>query len=143
VAGILGFGAASATIVHPAEYASIKSQARDAFLQKLKDELGPIVVETLSVGNGLPGHAHVRFTGVIAETLLIRLDRVGVSVSTGAACSSGSLEPSHVLVASGWSMEETQEAVRFTFGWSSTVEEAVEGARRVATEVKLMAGKAV
>ncbi|HJP82997.1 MAG TPA: hypothetical protein VJ835_05775, partial [Fimbriimonadaceae bacterium] len=51
--------------------------------------------------------------------------------SSGAACSSGSLEPSHVLLAMGYSGQEAGEAVRFTFGWPNTVEETLEAAQRV------------
>lgn len=138
VAGILGFGAACAVMGSPEEYARTKSIARDAFLQSLKNDLGDRVIETIPVDQSLPGHAHVRFAGTPAETLLIRLDRAGVSVSTGAACSSGSIEPSHVLLASGWTEGEAEEAVRFTFGWNSTADEALEGAERTAREVSAM-----
>ncbi|MBX3110916.1 MAG: cysteine desulfurase [Fimbriimonadaceae bacterium] len=97
-----------------------KSDSRDAFLAALE---GLAVVTPAGPGR-LPGHAHVRFPGVDNESLLIRLDRMGVEASAGAACSSGSIEPSHVLVASGWSEGEAREAVRFTFGHGSTREEA-------------------
>ena len=64
--------------------------------------------------------------GVDAEIALIRLDRAGISASSGAACSSGSLEPSHVLMATGLSEREAREGLRFTFGRGNTVEEARE-----------------
>jgi cysteine desulfurase len=67
----------------------------------------------------LPGHLHVRFPGKSAESLLIRLDRLGLSAASGAACSSGSIEPSHVMIAAGYSAEEAKEGIRFTLGWST------------------------
>ncbi len=80
-----------------------------------------------------PGHAHFRFPdgagrGLDAETLLARLDGEGVAASSGAACSSGSVEPSHVLLACGLSEREAKEGVRFSFGRGSTVEEAERAA---------------
>jgi len=104
--------------------------ARDAFL----DTLG--AVESVPRGETLAGHAHVRFPGVEAETLLLALDRAGIAASAGAACASGSLEPSHVLLACGWTSQAAKEGVRFTFGWPNTVEEAGEAAARVTTVVR-------
>ena len=63
--------------------------------------------------------------------MLIVLDRMGISASSGAACSSGSIEPSHVLLASGYTESEAKEGLRFTFGRGTTVEMAREAARRV------------
>ena len=76
-------------------------------------------------------HSHVHFPGVLAETLLIRLDQVGVAAAAGSACQSGAVEPSHVLVAMGFEPGATGECVRFTFGWNTPVGEGVEAARRV------------
>lgn len=88
----------------------------------------------------LSSHAHLRFRATDAETLLLALDRAGVAASAGAACASGSLEPSHVLLACGWTPEEAKEGVRFTFGWNSTVEEAREAANRVVDVVTKLQG---
>lgn len=86
----------------------------------------------------LPGHVHVLFPGVDAETLLIRLDRMGVSASAGAACSSGSLDPSHVLLACGYTEAEAKSGLRFTFGRLQTPEEGIEAAARVNEAVRQM-----
>ena len=85
----------------------------------------------MSATDVLPGHCHVRFPGLDGETVVIRLDREGISASSGAACSSGSTEASQVLLACGYSQEEAKEGVRFTFGPQSSVEEAEEAAARV------------
>jgi cysteine desulfurase len=62
------------------------------------------------------------------ETLLMRLDRAGVAASAGSACQSGASEVSHVLEAMGLSPGEARESVRFSFGWNSTADEAMDAA---------------
>lgn len=126
VAGIVGFAAAAAAI---ASQVSMESCARDAFLDAVVN--GGAVRSVPAEIDCLPGHAHVRFPGLSAESMLIVLDRLGISASSGAACSSGSLEPSHALLAAGYSEAEAKEGLRFTFGRTSTTEEAREAARRV------------
>ncbi|HWA82783.1 MAG TPA: cysteine desulfurase family protein [Fimbriimonadaceae bacterium] len=124
VAGIVGFAAAVKAMPK-----AVNSTARDVFLERLAAAgFVPTVPDSLDT---LPGHAHGRFPGIDAETILIRLDRAGVSASSGAACSSGSLEPSHVLLACGYSEKEAKEGLRFTFGRFSTVADAEEAAARV------------
>jgi cysteine desulfurase len=118
VAGIVGFGAAVRTHHRFPERRKSRQAARDAFESKLKSGMATLPEST----RRLSGNAHFRFPSVNAETLLIRLDRAGVSASSGAACSSGSLEPSHVLLAMGFSEREAGEAVRFTFGWPNTIQ---------------------
>ncbi len=123
VAGITGFGAAVAKQPRKPDVSAL----RDAFLDRLNDALPTVPDRSLTLG----GHAHLRFPGIDAETMLIRLDRMGVSASSGAACSSGSLEPSHVLLACGYSEAEAKVGLRFTFGWPLTMADAIEAARRV------------
>lgn len=132
--GIVGFGAAVRVgkAKRPESFVA-KRAARDAFLEHLH-ALAPNAFRVSAdlIGPVLPGHAHLRFPGIRSETLLVALDRAGVACSAGAACSSGSLEPSHVLLACGYSPSEANEGVRFTFGDSTTVEDAQEAAVRVA-----------
>jgi cysteine desulfurase len=68
----------------------------------------------------LPNTSNILFRGVSAEALVIALDMRQMAVSTGAACSSGSLEPSHVLLAMGLSREEARSSIRFSFGRYNT-----------------------
>ncbi len=104
------------------------SAIRDAFESKLDG----IPEWTVPKGTSrLPGHSHFRVPGVDAEVALIRLDRMGVSASSGAACSSGSLEPSHVLLACGYDELSAKEGLRFTFGRGSTHDEAQQVASLV------------
>lgn len=88
----------------------------------------------------LPGIVHVRFPGVSAESLLIRLDRMGVSASAGAACSSGSLEASHVMRACGYDETEAREGVRFSFGRAQLAEDGTRAAQIVREAVLAIRG---
>ena len=64
--------------------------------------------------------SNVGFEGIEAESLVIAYDLEGIAVSTGSACSSGTLEPSHVLKAMGLDPHDTQNAIRYSLGWSTT-----------------------
>jgi cysteine desulfurase len=68
----------------------------------------------------IAGTTTLVFEGVEGDAFLQALDLEGVAASSGSACSSGSLEPSHVLTAMGYSPEAALSAVRFSFGWAST-----------------------
>jgi cysteine desulfurase len=65
----------------------------------------------------------IGFEGIEAESLVIALDLEGIAVSTGSACSSGTLEPSHVLKAMGLDPHDTQNAIRFSLGHTTTADE--------------------
>jgi cysteine desulfurase len=71
----------------------------------------------------VPNTTNVAFERVDAESLLIALDLEGIAVSTGAACSSGTLEPSHVLGAMGLPAGRVQSSLRFSVGVTTTREE--------------------
>lgn len=129
VAGIAGFAAAARVHAAHPSWQDKKRAARDAFVQALE---GSGLVETVDrETERLPGHAHFRLPGVSADSILIRLDRLGIAASSGAACSSGSLEPSHVLMACGYSELEAGEGLRFTFGWDMSLEDARKAAALV------------
>ncbi|MGA9078314.1 MAG: aminotransferase class V-fold PLP-dependent enzyme, partial [Acidimicrobiales bacterium] len=102
---------------------------RDRFLDGLAAVV-PEMVESVPRSLVAPGHAHVRFPGVLAEELLVLLDEAGVAGSAGSACSSGAIEPSHVLRAMGWKGPEAREAVRFTLG-PATTDDEIDYAREV------------
>ncbi len=71
----------------------------------------------------LPGNVNISFDGVEGEALLLRLDLVGVAASSGSACTSGALDPSHVLMALGLSEAAANGALRLTLGTETTPEE--------------------
>lgn len=124
VAGIVGFAVAARLATSDPDRAQRIARARDRFESRLD---GAVITRC---SNRLPGHSHLRFPGRNAETMLIKLDLLGVDAGSGAACSSGSIEPSHVLLAAGWNERESKEALRFTFGKDSTEEEAEDAAER-------------
>jgi cysteine desulfurase len=70
----------------------------------------------------LPNTVNAAFPGVSGETLVIALDLAGFAVSTGSACASGAVTPSHVIRAMGHDDEEARGAVRVSMGWSTTTE---------------------
>src|SRR5690606_5403485 len=77
----------------------------------------------------LPNNVHVAFAGVDGESLLLNLDLAGLAASSGSACTSGSLLPSHVLLAMGLSRELARGSLRLTLGKDNTeaeVDTAVE-----------------
>lgn len=115
VAGIVGFGMA-------AELARTELSARRAHLMRLRDYLEARLAALAGVtvigreAERLPNTVMLSAPGVEGETLLLALDRAGVSVSSGSACSSGVTEPSHVLVAMGVAENVARGAIRVSLG---------------------------
>jgi cysteine desulfurase len=68
----------------------------------------------------VPNTTNIRFDHIEGESLVIALDLKGLAVSTGAACSSGAIEPSHVLIAMGLRPEQARASIRFSLGKQST-----------------------
>jgi cysteine desulfurase len=71
----------------------------------------------------VPNTSNIYFDDIDGESMVISLDLKGLAVSTGAACSSGALEPSHVLIAMGLSPDRTRASIRFSLGKQNTEEE--------------------
>ena len=90
----------------------------------------------------LPNTSNVRFDGISAEAMVIALDMRGMSVSTGSACSSGSIEASPVLIAMGLDHEEARSSVRFSFGRYNTTEDVDALAEAVVSVASRLRNKA-
>ncbi len=115
VAGIVGFGKA-------AELAHAEMDAESVRLSKLRDKLisGALKIDNTQL-NGhpekrLPNNVNLRFKFIEGEGLVMLLDEAGIATSTGSACSSKSLEPSHVLLALGLKHEDAHGSLRVTLG---------------------------
>lgn len=123
VAGIVGFyeafKIANRDIDKNFEYVS---QLRDRFIDRVLSEV-PFVKLNGPRENRLPANADFSFKFIEGESILFSLDLAGIAVSSGSACSSGSLEPSHVLLALGLPDELAHGSIRFSFGKHNTMEE--------------------
>lgn len=97
------------------------------FEKRLIGAIPDLVVNTPEDSRS-PHHLNVRIPGVRNEALLMRLDRAGVAASAGSACQSGAATVSHVLEGMGLTPAEARESIRFTFGWNSTPNEAIDAA---------------
>lgn len=133
VAAIAGFGAA-------AEVAQdIPAGLRDCFEKRLR-EMAPDAVIFGESAPRLANTSNFALPGISAETAIMALDLDGVMVSSGAACSSGKVKPSHVLAAMGVNEDIARCAIRVSFGWNST--EADAGAAIVSLSNLLARAKA-
>jgi cysteine desulfurase len=119
VAGIAGFGAAVKAAMAALEHEAIRLEGLQNRLEKGLSEAFDIIVFSSDVPR-LPNTTLFTVPGLKAETTVIGFDLAGVAVSSGSACSSGKVQPSHVLQAMGFGPEIAQGAVRLSLGWSTT-----------------------
>ncbi|MBT4427249.1 MAG: cysteine desulfurase [Rhodospirillaceae bacterium] len=118
VPGIVGFGTAAQLAAEDLQNAPHVAALRDSVEQRLR-AIDP-EVRIFSAGAArLPNTSCISMPGVQSETQVMGLDLSGVAVSAGSACSSGKVEPSHVLRALGAPDAETGCAIRISFGWAS------------------------
>ncbi len=121
--GIVGFGAAAkAAAEKMAENAEKEIALRDYLIQRVLKEI-PYSRLNGDAVNRLPGNAHFCFRFIEGESLLILLDQKGICASSGSACTSGSLDPSHVLLAIGLPHEIAHGSLRLTLSAETTKEE--------------------
>ncbi len=126
VAGIVGLGAAAELAVGERDEEVRKLSAlRDRLWQGIQSSI-PEVRRNGHPEKALPGTLSVCFRYIEGESVLLMLDMKGIACSSGSACTSGSLEPSHVLAAMGVPIEEAQGSVRFSLGRGNTEAEVDE-----------------
>ena len=123
VPGIVGLGKAAELAIAGFE------RGDDRMMAAARDHLERELLQIEATGlNGedaprVPNTTNIYFDGIEGEALVIALDLKGLAVSTGAACSSGAIEPSHVLTAMGLSRDRAKASIRFSLGKQNTTEE--------------------
>ncbi len=123
VPGIVGFGAAAEIA---AEVMSESMERLNELGRNLSDSLQRLIPDTILTGdpvNRIPGHVSLCFKYVEGESILLMLDQMGIMASSGSACTSGSLDPSHVLLAIGLPQEIAHGSVRLSLGRCNTQED--------------------
>ena len=136
IAAIAGFGAAAgAAAFGLAAQAAMQASLRAALEAGIR-AAAPDAVFFGEEAARLPNTASFAIPGVRAETLLIALDLAGVAASSGSACSSGKVAPSHVLAAMGVAPELASGALRLSTGWSTTAAEAANFGERFAAVIQ-------
>jgi cysteine desulfurase len=143
VAGAVGFAAATKLIMNDRIN---KRQHLEHLRQTMLDSLKLHLGQEDFVVNGhpelyLPHILNISFPGVDTETMLMNLDLAGIAAASGSACSSGSLEVSHVLKAMCLSDEITASAIRFSFGSTNSEAEIVQCAQIIATIIHRLRNK--
>ena len=123
VPGIVGFGKAAEIAVATLEERTKKeTELRDYFIQRIMNEI-PYVRLNGDQTKRLPNNINLSFRFIEGESLLIMLDMKGICASSGSACTSGSLDPSHVLLAIGLPHEIAHGSLRLTLGEENTKED--------------------
>lgn len=120
---IVGFGkAAELARLNLDEHIAKLTEMRNYFIAQVQEKI-PYVDVNGGMEHRHPGNANLAFNFIEGESLLLMLDYYGISISTGSACSSKSLEPSHVLMALGVPVEKIHGSLRFTVGDFTTKED--------------------
>ncbi len=124
VPGIVGLGKAAKLAKEAFDRGDDRKMA--AMRDRLQQGILAQVDEAVVNGNGIarvPNTTNIRFDYIEGEALVIALDLKGLAVSTGAACSSGAIEPSHVLIAMGLRSDQARASIRFSLGKQTTEED--------------------
>ena len=124
VPGIVGYGVAAQMAAETmAARAEKETQIRDHLIRRLSAEI-PFARVNGDLEKRLPNNVNVCFQYIEGESMLIKLDMLGIAASSGSACTSGSLDPSHVLLAIGLPHEIAHGSVRLSLSEENTMEEA-------------------
>jgi len=121
--GILGLGTAVALAQRDlSEYQRKTAALKERLKTGLSAKIPNIRINGHPV-DVLPNTLNVSFPGAEGESILLSMDIAGIEASTGSACASGSLDPSHVLIAMGLSPELAHGSIRFSLGWNTGEED--------------------
>jgi len=134
VAGIAGFGAAARAALIAQKHDTVQEEGLRTRLETGLREMPGTVIFAGEVQR-LPNTVLFSVPGMRAETAVIGFDLAGIAVSSGSACSSGKVQPSHVVEAMGYGPELAQGAVRLSLGWSTTeadIDSALKAWRKLA-----------
>ena len=137
VAGVVGFAEAfKIAIAEREKNFEYITSLRDRFIDRILQEVPYVKLNGPYKTNRLPANADFSFEFIEGESILFSLDIAGIAVSSGSACSSGSLEPSHVLLSLGLPEELAHGSIRFSFGKHNTVEEVDYAVEEIKSAVK-------
>jgi cysteine desulfurase len=141
VPGIAGLGCAARLATERlGEMGTRVAGLRDRLEEQIKEQISGVRIN--GSAQRLPTVSNISFDGIEGETAVIALDLEGVAVSTGSACSSGSLEPSHVLMAMGLRPEVVQSSLRFSLCYHTTAEEVEQALAVLAKVIQRLRGLA-
>lgn len=141
VPGIVGMAVAARLSYERLEERTMKEQAlRDYLIGRIEETIPDVTLNGHRTKR-LPNNVNFSFAGMEGETMLIMLDMAGICASAGSACTSGSVDPSHVLLAMGLSREQARGSLRLTLSAENTEEEldiVVEELRKIVERVRGM-----
>ncbi len=141
VPGIIGLGrAAQLAFSHMEERSRKEEELRDYLMERIGKEI-PYCRLNGDARRRLSNNVNFSFRFIEGESLLISLDRKGICASSGSACTSGSLDPSHVLLAIGLPHEIAHGSLRLTVSWENTMEEmdrTVEAVKEIVERLRNM-----
>ena len=136
VAAIVGFAKAAEIADREIEKKNVEFQMYRKKMISIFNEQNLNFYVNGNLEQSLPHILNVSFLGVNVESLLVNLDLLGIAASSGSACTAGTIDPSHVLVAMFGESERTSSAIRFSFGLGNTMEQIEVVAKKTAEIVK-------
>lgn len=132
----VGFGTATGLLTHADSERQQVRELRDEFVRQLVNAFPALTLNGPTTTNRHPGNANILFPGIEADVLLASL-QPHIAASTGSACTSGTIEPSHVLRAIGLSEEEANASIRFSIGRYTTHGEIISAVEKIACAVQI------
>ena len=139
VPGIVGMGKAiELATENLAEYSKKLVLLRDHTIERILSEIPYVKLNGDRISR-LPGNVNISFKGIEGESLLLMLDMKNIEASSGSACTSGSLDPSHVLLAIGLKHEIAHGSLRISYGECNTIEDAdyiVDSLKEIVTRLR-------